>query len=140
VDHYRGSHREQPLEEYEAPAPAIEPEKPASELTVLQKALEAALELCETEDRFLLASYYLDERTLLQIAQVLHVHEATISRKLKRVCQELRKQILKNLQSSGMSRRAAEEALGADPRDLDMDLRKLLQYSQSDAFQEKAGR
>jgi RNA polymerase sigma-70 factor (ECF subfamily) len=140
VDHYRGSHREQPLEEYEAPAPAIEPEKPASELTVLQKALEAALELCETEDRFLLASYYLDERTLLQIAQVLHVHEATISRKLKRVCHELRKQILKNLQSSGMSRRAAEEALGADPRDLDINLRKLLQYSQSDAFQEKEGR
>jgi len=37
-----------------------------------------------------------------------------------------------------MSRRAAEEALGADPRDLDINLKKLLQSSQSDAFQEKA--
>ena len=107
---------------------------------MLEKALEVALMRCETEDRFLLASYYLDERTLSQIAQVLQVHEATVSRKLKRINQEIRKQILKNLQTSGMSRRAAEEALGADPRDLDLDLKKLLQFSQSGAFQEKAGR
>ena len=33
-----------------------------------------------------------------------------------------------------MSRRAADEALGADPRDLDVNLKKLLQYSQTDAF------
>jgi RNA polymerase sigma-70 factor (ECF subfamily) len=50
----------------------------------------------------------------------------------------LRKRILKNLQGFGLSRRAAEETLGTDPRDLDVNLKKLLQYSQSDAFQEKA--
>ena len=137
VDHYRRSHREQPLEEFDAPTREAETEKPASELTVLEKAVEGALKGCEAEDRFVLAAYYLDERTLEQIAQVLHVHEATVSRKLRRVCQELRKQVLRNLQSSGMSRRAADEALGADPRDLDLNLKKLLQYSQSDAFQEK---
>ena len=87
----------------------------------------------------LLAAYYLDGRTLLQIAHVLHVHEATVSRKLKRVCEEIHKQVVKNLQNAGMSRRAADEALGADPRDLDLNLKKLLQYSQSDAFKEKAG-
>ena len=77
---------------------------------------------------------------LLQIAKVLNVHEATVSRKLRRVCQQLRKQVLRNLQGFGLSRRAAGEALGADPRDLDLNLKKLLQYSQSDAFQEKAAR
>ena len=140
VDHWRHSHREQALEEFDVPAPVAEPEKPASELTVLEKAVEGALRNCEAEDRLLLAAYYLDERTLLQIAQVPHVHEATVSRKLKRVCQHLRKQTLKNLQSSGLSKRAADEALGTDPRDLDLNLKKLLQYSQSDAFQEKAAR
>jgi RNA polymerase sigma-70 factor (ECF subfamily) len=140
VDHHRRRHREQPLEEYDAPAAATEHEKPAGELTVLESAVEGALERCEAEDRLMLAAYYLDERTLMQIGRVVHIHEATVSRKLKRVCQDLRKQILKNLQSSGMSRRGAEEALGTDPRDLDLNLKKLLQYSQSDAFQEKGGR
>ena len=140
VDHYRRSHREQPLEEFDAPALVMETEKPAAELTVLEKAVEGALRGCEAEERFVLASYYLDERTLKQIADVLHVHEATVSRKLKRVCEDLRKQVLKNLQGAGLSRRAADEALGADPRDLDVNLKKLLQYSQSDTFQEKAAR
>lgn len=140
VDHHRRSHREQPLEELDAPAPAFEAEKTASELTVLEKAVDGALKSCEAEDRLLLAAYYLDGRTLLQIAGVLHVHEATVSRKLKRACEEIHKRVVKNLQSTGMSRRAADEALGTDPRDLDLNLKKLLQYSQSDAFQEKAGR
>jgi RNA polymerase sigma-70 factor (ECF subfamily) len=139
VDHYRRRHREQPLEEIDAPAVEAEGEKAASELTVLEKAVEGALKSCESEDRLLLAAYYLDGRTLLQIAHVLHVHEATVSRRLKRVCEEIRKQVVKNLQSAGMSRRAADEALGTDPRDLDLNLKKLLQHSQADAFKEKAG-
>ena len=121
------------------PAAEVEVEKTAGELTMLEKAVESALKSCEAEERLLLAAYYLDGRTLLQIAQVLHVHEATVSRKLKRVCEEIHKQVVKNLQSAGMSRRAADEALGADPRDLDLNLKKLLQYSQVDAFKEKAG-
>ena len=104
----------------------------------LEMAVEVALQCAEAEDRLLLAAYFLDKRTLLEIAKVLKVHEATVSRKLKRICQDLRKQILKNLQGFGLSRRAAEEALGADPRALEVNLKKLLQYSQSDAFQEKA--
>ena len=92
----------------------------------------------EAEDRFLLAAYYLDGQTLKQIAGVLGVHEATVSRKLRRAIEEIRKQVLRNLQSSGLSRRAAEEALGADPRDLDVNLKKLLQNSQTETFQEQA--
>jgi RNA polymerase sigma-70 factor (ECF subfamily) len=141
VDHHRRTHREQPLEEmegYEAPALNIEPAKVDVDLVVLARAIEGALAQRDAEERFLLAAYYLDGRTLLQVARVLHVHEATVSRKLRRVVDDLRKQVLKNLQCFGLSRRAAEEALGTDPRDLDMNLKKLLQYSQSDAFQDKA--
>ena len=144
VDHHRRTHREQPLEDFDAPAefdaPALNPssEKSGGELTVLARAIETALGARQAEERFLLAAYYLDKRTLLQIAQVLHVHEATVSRKLRRIVDDLRKQVLKTLQASGLSRRAAEEALGADPRDLDINLKKLLQSSQSDTFQEKA--
>jgi RNA polymerase sigma-70 factor (ECF subfamily) len=139
VDHYRRRHREQPLGEFDVPAVEAEGEMAAAELTVLEKAVEGALNSCEGEDRLLLAAYYLDGRTLLEIAQVLHVHEATVSRRLKRVYEELHKRVIKNLQSAGMSRRAADEALGTDPRDLDLNLKKLLQYSQADAFKEKAG-
>ncbi len=138
VDHHRRSYREQPLEEFDAAAPMMEPDKPAGEIRALSKALEEALGRQATEERFLLAAYYLDGRTLLEIARVLGVHEATISRRLRRVTEGLKKQVLRNLEVAGLSRRAAEEALGADPRDLDLNLKKLLQYSQSEAFQEKA--
>jgi len=102
--------------------------------------VEQALAQQPAEERFLLAAYYLDGRTLLKIAQVLGVHEATVSRKLRRAADEVRKQVLRNLQREGLSRRAAEEALGADPRDLDVNLRKLLQYSLPEPFQEKTVR
>jgi RNA polymerase sigma-70 factor (ECF subfamily) len=141
VDHHRRTHREQPIKEmheFEAPPLDSELENSDSELSLLGKAIAAALAERQPEERFLLATYYLDGRTLFQIGQVLHVHEATISRKLRRVVEDLRKQVLKRLQTLGMSKRAAEEALGTDPRDLDINLKKLLQTSQSDAFQEKA--
>jgi RNA polymerase sigma-70 factor (ECF subfamily) len=138
VDHYRRTRREEPLEEFDAPAldpPAL---TPVRELSLLERAIEQAVSGSEAEERYLLAAYYLDEKTLLEIARVLGVHEATVSRKLHRAEKEIRKQILKHLQHNGMNRRAAEEAMGADPRDLEVNLKKLLQNSQSDAFQEQA--
>jgi hypothetical protein len=46
---------------------------------------------------------------------------------------------LKNLEKKGISRRAAEEALATDPRDLELgtDLKKLLQHSTAEAFPEQ---
>lgn len=144
VDHYRRGRLEQPLDDplnnYDPPAPDPEPEKPPAEIQLLGRTIEEALRQRPVEERFLLASYYIDGRTLLQIAQLLHVHEATVSRKLRRVTGDIRKRILRNLRDSGLSRRAAEETLGADPRDLELNLKKLLQNPQSDAFQEKAAR
>ena len=78
--------------------------------------------------------YFLDRQTLLQISRLLYVHEATISRRLKRLVADLRKQLLHNLQSGGLSQRAAEEALGNGPRDIEINLRSLLQTSQSASF------
>jgi len=142
VDHHRRTRRELPLDDpadgYEPPATVPAPETPSSALLLLSRAIEAALRQLAAEERFLLASYYLDGRTLLEIAPLLHVHEATVSRKLHRVTEGLRKQIVRNLQAQGLSKPAAQEALGADPRDLNLNLKKILQITSLNAFQEKA--
>jgi RNA polymerase sigma-70 factor, ECF subfamily len=141
VDHYRRTFREQALDErahnFRAHDAAPEPEPGL--LATLRHAVPSALREQPAEERFLLAAYYLDGKTLAEIAVVLKVHEATISRRLKRATEVVRKRLLRNLEKSGLSRSAAEEALGADPRDLDlkMDLRKLMQHSPPEPFPEQ---
>ncbi len=135
-DHHRRTHREAPLEGIDSPAP---PAAAPAETTALSAAVARTLTHLDPEDRFLLVAYYLDRQTLLQIAHTIHVHEATISRRLKRLVADLHKQLLRNLCSSGLSRVAAEEALGADPRDIEINLRALLQNSQVSAFQSQKG-
>jgi RNA polymerase sigma-70 factor (ECF subfamily) len=104
----------------------------------LERATDEALRLLASEDRFVLASYFLDGRTLAHIAKALSVHESTISRKLEKLTKAIRKQILKNLVAQGMSRRQADEALTADVRDLAVDIRaSLAQDSVKNAFLEK---
>jgi RNA polymerase sigma-70 factor (ECF subfamily) len=104
----------------------------------LERATDEALRSLASADRFVLASYFLDERTLAQIAKTLSVHESTISRKIEKLTKAIRKQILKNLIAQGMSRRQADEALTADVRDLAVDIRaSLAQDSVKNAFLEK---
>jgi len=105
-------------------------------LPMVAQAVEQALGESEAEERFMLAAYFLDERTLAQIAAVLGVHEATISRRLRRATDAVRKQVLRNLRNLGISKRAAEEALGTDPRDVELqiDLKTLMQSSRSQSF------
>jgi RNA polymerase sigma-70 factor, ECF subfamily len=118
-------------------AAASEPVVPADPR--LGNAIDNALRALAVEDRFVLASYFLDGRTLAQIARALSVHESTISRKIERLTKGLRKQIVKNLVSVGMSRRQAEEALSADVRDLALDIRtSLAQDSVPTPFSEKS--
>lgn len=138
VDHHRRTRREEPIEEFDAPAQEPVPQTPARELSQLEKAVEGALAEQEPEECYLLAAYYLDGQTLKQVAQVLGVHEATVSRKLQRAVKTIRKHVMGNLQRGGMSRRAAEEAMGVDPRDLDVNLKMLLQESQVETFKEQA--
>ena len=104
----------------------------------LERAIDDALKALEAEDRFVLASYFLDNRTLAEIARRLGVHESTISRKVDKLAKSLRKQILNNLTRNGMSRRQAEEALLTDVRDLQVNIRaRLVQERAASAFPEK---
>ena len=87
---------------------------------------------------FVLASYYLDGRTLADIARALSVHESTISRKVDKLAKSLRQHILASLGRSGMSRRQAQEALEVDVRDLSLNIRsRLAQETASGTFPEK---
>jgi RNA polymerase sigma-70 factor (ECF subfamily) len=104
----------------------------------LEAATDEALAALPAEDQFVLAAYYLDDRTLAEIARVLSVHESTISRKLDKLAKSLRKQILAGLGRRGMSRRQAEEALEADVRDFTLNLRdRLAQESPGKTFHKK---
>lgn len=142
VDHYRRTYREESLEDQtlDAPVPDSAAQPEAATLSVLSEAVGMALRNQPAEERFLLAAYYVDGRTLAEIGTLLRVHEATISRRLRRTTDAVRKQLLRNLEKSGMGRRAAEEALGTDPRDVElkMNLKKLLQTPDADPFSKRA--
>jgi RNA polymerase sigma-70 factor, ECF subfamily len=138
VDNYRRTHRETRLDAQDPPAPAT-PDTPSPVTTqILQVAIENTLQTLSPEDRFLLSSYFLDQHTLHEIAKLLQVHEATVSRKLKRLTTDLRKRLLKSLQTAGLSKRGAEEALGTDPRDITINMRSLLQTPPSRPFSNQA--
>jgi RNA polymerase sigma-70 factor (ECF subfamily) len=101
------------------------------EVTMLRTATDEALASLSAEDRMILSAYYLDERTLAEIARMLGVHESTISRKVDKLAKSLRKQILGGMVRRGMSRRQAEEALALDVRDLQLDIRRSLTQENS---------
>jgi RNA polymerase sigma-70 factor (ECF subfamily) len=120
---------------------APDPEEVSSgelEVTTLEVATDEALASLSVEDRVILSSYYLDERTLAEIARMLGVHESTISRKIDKLAKSLRKQILAGMMRRGMARRQAEEALEVDVRDLQLDIRRsLTQEKPLQAFSKK---
>jgi RNA polymerase sigma-70 factor (ECF subfamily) len=159
VDQHRRTHRETAFDETsafdeskECAAPPAETPAPDASMPLLAAAIEEALQRQGPDERFLLASYYLDGRRLHEIAALLGVHEATVSRRLKRATGSVRKQIVRGLERRGLSRRAAEEALATDPRDLsdpqdsiggehpNLRLKELLQNSRDKTFREQAER
>jgi RNA polymerase sigma-70 factor (ECF subfamily) len=115
-----------------------EPDTPSVVDSRVEAATDEVLSVLPSEDRFVLASYYLDGRTLAEIARTLGVHESTISRKLDKLAKSMRKQILASLGRHGMSRRQAQEALEIDVRDVTLNIRRsLAQESVVEAFSEK---
>jgi RNA polymerase sigma-70 factor (ECF subfamily) len=88
----------------------------------LEQAVDQALAEVPPDERLLLASWYLDCRTLADIACLLHVHESTVSRRIDKITKWLRKRILQGLRDRGLDARAAEEALEADVRDVIVDV------------------
>jgi RNA polymerase sigma-70 factor, ECF subfamily len=141
VDNCRRTRREISLDEQEADglpaAPVSNPEIPNEDhLAFLARSIAVVLTRMNAEEHLLLVSYYLDGRALRQIAELLAVHESTISRRIERLTGKLRKALVKELQRSGLSERAAREALGTDVRDITVNVRKLLQTVQQPSFKE----
>lgn len=125
VNRYRSQRRVVSLEEQaEAGAQFCAPASdPAPSVDArLEAATDEALEALPAEDRFILASYFLDGRTLAETARTLGVHESTVSRRVEKITAALRKQIVSALMRRGMSRAQALEALEADVRDLSLDV------------------
>ena len=141
VNRYRRTKRLVSLEEeseegiqFAAPVPEPLPSADAR----LESATDAALAALDSEDRMVLSAYYLDGRTLAEIARMLGVHESTISRKVDKLGKSLRKKIMAGMMQQGMARRQAEEALEVDVRDLQVDIRRsLAQDSPAPTFLEK---
>jgi RNA polymerase sigma-70 factor (ECF subfamily) len=117
---------------------APEPEPVAAADSRLESATDEALATLPSPDRLVMATYYLDGRTLAEVARMLGVHESTISRKVDKLAKALRKKILAGMMQRGLSRRQAEEALEVDVRDLQVNIRRsLAQDSAEGAFSEK---
>jgi RNA polymerase sigma-70 factor (ECF subfamily) len=117
---------------------APEPEPVSSPDMRLERATDAALASLSSEERMVLAAYFLDGSTLAEIARLLGVHESTISRKVDKLAKSLRKEILADMMRQGIGRREAEEALEVDVRDLQINIRRSLgQETPPAAFSEK---
>lgn len=141
VNRYRRQRRTVSLDEESEEGAQFAAPTPEPALAVdarVEKATDDALAELSSEDKFVLASYFLDSRTLAEIARALGVHESTVSRKVDKLAKSLRKSILAGLGRQGMSRRQAEEAMEVDVRDLRVNLRsRLTQESAPAAFSEK---
>jgi RNA polymerase sigma-70 factor (ECF subfamily) len=146
VNRYRRTKRLVSLDEeteegaqFRAPDPEeVSSGDPRRDVATVESATDEALARLSGEERMILSAYYLDERTLAEIARLLGVHESTISRKVDKLARSLRKQILAGMIRRGMARRQAEEALEVDVRDLQLDIRRTLtQEKAAPAFPKK---
>ena len=144
VNLYRATRRESSLDaaldegvQFEATEQDVSVTDPRAEVAAAEE-----LAVLAAEERFLLAAYYLDRRTLAEIAKLQGVHESTISRKLERVTSGLRKRIRKRMIESGMSPRQADEAMqDVDVRDLRVRVSETLRQGPQDIsfYKEKSG-
>ena len=138
IDQYRSRKRLVSLEEQAedgAQFTAADPEPGTQPDPRLDGAVDEALNSLKAEERFILAAYYLDGRTLAEIAAVLGVHACSISRRLDKIAVALRKQIVSELRDKGLSSRQAEELIQVDVRDLQVDIRaRLAQDRQLKSF------
>ena len=135
VNRYRSQSREISLDE-QVEASVSFAERPAENVPSPDDRVAAAIAQTLTElnseERYLLASYYLDQRTLADIGRQLHVHESTVSRKLERVTRQLRKRVRKRLQAAGFHPRRCDELMQElDVRDLNVDVAAALRQETS---------
>jgi RNA polymerase sigma-70 factor, ECF subfamily len=133
VDQYRKTRRMVSLEEenekgvqFASQSSAAESNSHSAQGGRLEQSTDEVLSQLSSEERFLLASYFLDGRTLAEIARSVGVHESTISRKLDKLTATVRKRIRDSLVRRGMSRAQAEEVLQTDVRDVAINVQKAL--------------
>jgi RNA polymerase sigma-70 factor (ECF subfamily) len=142
VDGYRATKREVAIEEGEefADVREAEPDELTGAATSqLGRAVETEIAALDAEERFLLASYYIDGRTLKQIAGLMGVHESTVSRQVTKLAEQLKRRVGKRLQKEGLSKRQMEEMMEVDVRDLQIPIKKILQGEPREAYIEQGG-
>jgi RNA polymerase sigma-70 factor (ECF subfamily) len=99
-----------------------QPAIPKTDIRICQ-AIQQTLKELDDEERFLLATYYLDQRTLADVGRMMGVHESTVSRKLEKLTGTLRKRVRKRLQAAGIDhRRCIEIMQELDVRDMDVNV------------------
>lgn len=92
----------------------------------LNLALESAVAELPAEPRFILAAYYLDSRTLSEIARMLGLHESTVSRRLNKSVRFLRKRTVHHLRRRGIGMQQANELMAVGVCQISMNLRDRL--------------
>jgi RNA polymerase sigma-70 factor, ECF subfamily len=92
----------------------------------LDEAIQVSLTNCDPEERFLLKAYFFDRWTLQELAEVMRVHESSVSRRLNGLLRRLRRGIYLHFQKIGMNARATEELLRTENLTVTVDLRSLL--------------
>jgi len=92
----------------------------------LEEATDQALASLSAEDKLVLANYYLDGRTLAEIARLLGVHESTASRRLEKITTALRKSIRAALVKGGMSSEEARQTMEVEVSEFSLDVRRRL--------------
>jgi len=130
VDRYRAQSKEVSLEEQVEAGVSFAARPVANEIgdgaaadARVAAGVSQVLAGLSAEERFLLAAYYLDQRTLSEIGRQLRVHESTVSRKLERLRDDLRKRVRNRWQAAGLSPRRCDELLHElDVRDLNIDV------------------
>jgi RNA polymerase sigma-70 factor (ECF subfamily) len=89
-------------------------------------AIEEAFLKQPPEKRILLTAYFFDNWTLAEIAAALAIHESSVSRRINRVLQELRRAIHRDLQKKGMSPTEIQQSFQTSRWEVSFDLRGLL--------------
>lgn len=127
VNRFRRQQRLVSLEEQTEAGAQFEAEAPDPSQAIdarLSEATDQAIASLPPEDKSILANYYLDGRTLAEIARLVGVHESTISRKVERITAWVRKSILSGLMKRGMSRKEAEQSMDVEVTELSVNVRR----------------
>jgi len=125
VDRVRVQQRMEPLPDQEVPRRSDDPDPDrARYVTLLRRALAAAVAGLTARDRLRLGCYYLQELTLVQTGRVMRESEATSSRQLARARQTIRRDVERQLREEA---HLSEEQIAAcfasvadDPGPLDL--------------------